>query len=101
MLKRWRRRLNKISMGLIPPTKTHFYVDYHEWLKRELRDWMKSILSDPRTLNRDYWNASAITQLVEDHLRGKRGARKLASKLTALISFELWHRMYLDEPDVT
>jgi len=102
MLRQWRRRLNRISKGLIPPTtrRTHFYVDYDAWLRRELRRWTESILLDTRTLNRDYWNVSAITQLMEDHLRGKRGKR-LARKITALISFELWHRMYLDEPGVT
>lgn len=101
-LAQWRRTLNrlniKITKGLVPPIrKTTFYADYHEWLRRDLRGWMESILLDPRTLNREYWYPSAITQLVQDHLRGERGVRAPARKLTALISFELWHRMYLDE----
>ena len=100
ILRRWRRRLNKISLGLIPPMRTRFYADYNRWLRRELRGWAESVLLDARTLKKDYWNASAITRLMEDHLRGnKRGIERLASKLTALISLELWHRMYLDGPD--
>ncbi|MBE9513735.1 MAG: hypothetical protein IMY83_01700 [Chloroflexi bacterium] len=97
VLERWRRRLRKISIGLIPPMGTRFFVDYNRWLRRELRGWAESILLDPQTLNRDYWNAPAITQLWEDHLRGNRN---LAQALTALITFELWHRMYLDGLDV-
>jgi asparagine synthase (glutamine-hydrolysing) len=94
-LKRWHHRIHRISMGLIPPVRTNSYVNYREWLKRELRGWAEAILLDPRTLTRDYWNPSAITQLMEGYLRGKSG-RKVARRITALISFELWHRMYLD-----
>jgi hypothetical protein len=102
LLTRWRRRLHKVSMGLIPSVTSRFYVDYGGWLKRELRSWAESILLDPRTLSRDYWNASAILQLLEDHLRDNpQGVKGLSHKLTALITFELWHRMYLDEPDST
>lgn len=105
-LNRWRGTLNRLNVrvfrGLIPPIRRpSFYVDYHEWLRRELRGWVKSILLDSRTLDREYWNASAITRLVEDHLRGKRGMRKPVSKITVLISFELWHRMYLDDLDLS
>jgi asparagine synthase (glutamine-hydrolysing) len=97
-LRPWRRRINKISKGLIPPMRGDHYVNYDEWFKRELRSWAESILLDPRTLNRDYWNDSAIPRLMEAYLQGKPG-KQLARKLAALISFELWHRMYLDEPD--
>ena len=98
---RWIARLNRmnlrVSRGLIPPIrKTAFYADYREWLRRELRGWMESILLDRRTLNRGYWNSSAIKLLMEMHLRGMRGTKALPRKLMALISFELWHRMYLD-----
>jgi asparagine synthase (glutamine-hydrolysing) len=93
---RWWRRMHKVSHGLFPSMKrSGFYVNYAEWLKRDLRDWSESILLDPRTLNRDYWNAFAITRLMEAHLRNRSGKR-LARQLTALISFELWHRLYLD-----
>jgi asparagine synthase (glutamine-hydrolysing) len=115
-LERWRNQVNKFSLGLVPPMKTGFYADYDRWLRRELRDWAESILLDPRTLSREYWNPSAIVQLMEEHARhdmramralvrklsppgdNRQGTTKLAKKLTTLISFELWHRMYLDEP---
>jgi asparagine synthase (glutamine-hydrolysing) len=102
LLTRWRRRLHKVSMGLIPSVTSRFYVDYGGWLKRDLRGWAESILLDSRTLSRDYWNASAIPQLLEDHLQGNpRGVKRLSRKLTAIIALELWHRMYLDEPGST
>lgn len=98
--RRWRRKIHTISRGLIPPTRSVFYVNYAEWLKLELRDWAKSILLDPRTLHRDYWNPSAITRLLEAHLRGQPSKRP-DRKLNALISFELWHRTYLDACDTS
>lgn len=95
-LERWWRRMHTASHGLFPPMrKAGFYVNYDEWLRQDLRDWSESILLDPRTLNRDYWNASAITRLMEAHLQNRSGKR-LARQLTALISFELWYRLYLD-----
>jgi len=90
-LRRWRYRISRASMGLIPPPKQGFYVDYAGWLKEELRDWAESILLDPRTLSREYWNPSAIARLLETH-----SGKKTGRQITALISFELWYRMYLD-----
>ena len=84
-------------MGLISPMReTGLYADYDQWLKQELRDWAESILLDPRTLKRGYWKPSGITRLLENHRTAERGTQRLARQLTALISFELWHRMYLD-----
>jgi asparagine synthase (glutamine-hydrolysing) len=94
-LRDWRRRMTKVSLGLIPPMKAGSYTDYRKWLREELRGWAESILLDPQTLNRDYWRPSAIARLMEDHLRGQAG-RRLATRITAVISLELWHRMYLD-----
>jgi len=94
-LRRWRHRISRITLGVVPPMRdTSYYADYDSWLRHELRDWAESILLDSRTLNRDYWNPSAIIQLLEDHRAGKREAKRLARQLTALISLELWHRVY-------
>jgi len=95
-LDNWRRMTKRICSSLIPPSSPTRYVNYPEWLKQELRGWTKSILLDPRTLNRDYWNGLDIRRLLEDYLGSKQGSKKLARQITALISFELWHRMYLD-----
>jgi asparagine synthetase B (glutamine-hydrolysing) len=95
----WRRKANRLSQGLIPPMRvTHSSVNYDDWLKHELRGWVESILLDAQTLERDYWNPAAIERLLRDQLHRQGG--KLSHRLTALITFELWHRMYLDQSDV-
>lgn len=94
--RRCRRRLSKFTRGLIPPGKKSFYVDYSSWLRHELRDWVETVLLDPRTLNRGYWNPSAVTRFVADFMRQKKQGQHAPRAITALISFELWHRMYLD-----
>jgi asparagine synthase (glutamine-hydrolysing) len=97
--RRWHKKAHRLSAGLIPPVRrTGYGVDYDTWLKNELRGWTESILLDPRTLGRGYWNPSAVEQLVEDHRLGR--GRQLEKKLTALITFELWHRMYMDRSDI-
>jgi asparagine synthase (glutamine-hydrolysing) len=96
--RRWRGKASRHSAGLIPPLKrTSAYVDYDGWFKHELRSWAKSILLDARTLERGYWNPSAVERLMQDHLQGR--GRRLTYKLTALITFELWHRIYMDQSD--
>jgi hypothetical protein len=96
--RRWLRRARKLSAGLIPPLRNaKRYVDYDRWLRHELRSWAESILLDARTLDRDYWNPSAIVKMMQDHIQGQN----LSGKLAALISLELWHRMYLDGVDAT
>ena len=99
--RRWRHRLSRVSNGVIPPMSgTDSYVDYDGWLKRELRGWAESILLDSQTLNRPYWNTLAIPRLMEAHVRESYGTERQASQLAALISFELWHRMYPDTDSV-
>jgi asparagine synthase (glutamine-hydrolysing) len=96
--RRWLSRARKLSAGLIPPLRNaKRYVDYDRWLRHELRSWAESILLDARTLDRDYWNPSAIVKMMQDHIQGQN----LSGKLAALISLELWHRMYLDGVDAT
>jgi asparagine synthase (glutamine-hydrolysing) len=101
--KNWRRlqhRLIRATRGLLPLSqRTGFYADYDRWLRRELKGWAASILLDPRTLSREYWRVSEIVRLMEDHSRGKR--RKGARKIMSIISFELWHRAYMDRTDAS
>jgi asparagine synthase (glutamine-hydrolysing) len=91
--KRWHRKLDRLTRGLLPPARApSFYAPYSAWFRNELRDWAESILLDTRTLDRGYWNVATVKQMVQNHAQG----RPMTKQLAALLSFELWHRVYLD-----
>jgi asparagine synthase (glutamine-hydrolysing) len=101
--KRWRRwyrsayRLSRGHLPSLPLPRTfkgnRLYADYDTWFRHDLRDWVESILMDPRTLDRGYWRAQRLRQMVQEHRQGRPITRQLAT----LISLELWHRSYLDQ----
>ena len=96
---RGRRRLNRFLVrlnlaqdkSLARPSSG--FTDLHSLLRTTNRNWVEEVLLNPRTLERGYFRRSAIQQLVDDHMNGKLN---LGRQLGALITFELWHRMFID-----
>jgi asparagine synthase (glutamine-hydrolysing) len=73
--------------------KQGFTLPLVHWMRHELKD-MLMILVEPRTLERGYFQASGVRQLMDDHLlRGKT----MTSRLWRLLMFELWHRNFLEK----
>lgn len=71
------------------------FHDYDEWIRKNKRvkKYFLSILLDNKTLNRKYFNPDYIKKLIQLHMNGKQNySRQLASLLT----FELWHRQFVD-----
>jgi asparagine synthase (glutamine-hydrolysing) len=78
--------------GLNRP-KQGFAMPLTHWWKGELRNTLLPILLEAKTLQRGYLNASAVRQLVEEHLSGRRD---YGQELWLLLIFELWHRNFLE-----
>lgn len=78
--------------GLNRP-KQGFAMPLTHWWKGELRETLLPILLEPKTLQRGYLNASAVRQLVDEHLSGRRD---YGQELWLLLIFELWHRNFLE-----
>jgi hypothetical protein len=68
------------------------YKDYNKWFRTNLRSWVEGILLDKTTLNRGYLKPDEIKKLVQDHMAGKNNA----VRLSAIMSIELSHRLFLD-----
>ena len=73
--------------------KQGFALPLDHWMRHELKD-MLMILVEPRTLQRGYFEPSAIRKLIDNHL--KRG-RAESHHLWRLLIFELWHRNFLEK----
>ncbi len=69
-------------------------VDYNYWYRTDLRDFVESILFDSETLTRPYFNHDCIAELFKAHMTGKKN---LADILGALVTFELWHRLFFNQ----
>jgi asparagine synthase (glutamine-hydrolysing) len=50
------------------------------------------MLLSPRALERGYYNPDYLRQVVDEHM----GGANYAVRIGAMLSIELWHRMYLD-----
>ena len=88
---------------LIPPSiltrpKMGFGVPLDRWFRGPLRDELRAILLDPRTVARNLFRPEAVEGLIDDHLEGRRDH---AYRLWALLMLELWFRHHIDSSPVT
>ena len=90
--------LKQAFADLIPPVirtrpKMGFGVPLDRWFRGPLRDELRAVLLDPRTLARDLFRPEAVATLIDDHLLGRADH---AYRLWALLMLELWFRHHLD-----
>ena len=71
-------------------------MDYDAGFRGPLSGWINEILADPRTLSRGLWNMDGVMKLWDDFLHGRATMKRPAAKLGAVISLELWCRLFLD-----
>jgi asparagine synthase (glutamine-hydrolysing) len=74
--------------------KRGFALPLVHWMKHELKELIMTILLDPATLQRGYFEARGVRQLLEEHFRGRRDH---SGRIWRLLIFELWHRNYLEK----
>lgn len=74
--------------------KQGFTLPLVHWFKNELKDMVQTVLLEPRTLQRGYFDPKGIRQLLNEHLSGRRNH---FGRIWRLLIFELWHRNYLEK----
>ena len=67
-------------------------------MKQELKELIMTVLLEPRTLQRGYFEPRAVRQLLDEHFRGRRDH---SGRIWRLLIFELWHRNYLEKVRAT
>lgn len=73
--------------------KQGFALPMVHWMRNELRELVQTILLEPRTLQRGYFDRKGITRMLEDHFSGRRDQ---SDCIWRLLIFELWHRNFLE-----
>lgn len=89
-LLRW--HLQSRGLGKLAGPDRRPYKDYNNWFRTALRGWVEETLLSPKALDRPYYQANYIRELVAEHMAGANHAVKLG----ALLSLELWHRQFID-----
>lgn len=82
----------KLAGRLQPGRPAHPYADYGQWFRRELRPWVEETLLSRQALDRGYFRAAHLRQVVAEHMGGCDHTRKLG----VLLTLELWHRQFAD-----
>ncbi len=77
--------LRRGKLGLNPPMGS--------WLRGKLQSLLHEYLGPERVRQRGYFRPEVVQGFIRDHLNGQRD---YSLHLWALISFEEWHRQYLD-----
>lgn len=72
--------------------KQGFALPLVHWMRNELKDLILTVLLEPKTLQRGYFNPQAVQQLLDEHFRGRRNH---SDRIWRLLMLELWHRNFL------
>jgi len=96
MYRVWRElrdRVYRMTSGRVILPYRREYKDHSFWLRTHLRSWTEDILLSRLTTSRGYFNTAYIRQLLDEHMSGKQDHK---SRICTLITFELWHRQFID-----
>lgn len=94
--------LKQAARGLLPDAiidrpKHGFGVPLGAWLKRD-QTLVRDILLDRRTRERGLLDAATVTALLDDHAAGRRDH---GQRIWALLTLEVWHRLFIDPAELT
>jgi asparagine synthase (glutamine-hydrolysing) len=74
-------------------SKMGFGVPLARWFRKNLKDYARDVLLDPRTRQRGIMRPERVADLLDVHLSGRRDR---SSQLWSLICLELWFRTWAD-----
>jgi asparagine synthase (glutamine-hydrolysing) len=73
--------------------KRGFSLPLVHWMRNELKDLIMTVLLEPKTMQRGYFDPRGVHQLLDEHFRGRRDQ---SGRIWRLLMFEMWHRNYLE-----
>jgi asparagine synthase (glutamine-hydrolysing) len=93
LLKKLAERLG-VPKEVLHRPKQGFALPLVHWTRHELKEMIQTLLLEPRTLQRGYFNPTAVHQLLDEHFRQRRNH---AGRIWRILALELWHRNYLEK----
>lgn len=86
-----------LPADILSRRKHGFNVPMDRWLRRELFEFMSDLLSEDTLRRRGYFNPDRVRKLITDHVKGRANN---VGQLYILMTFELWHRIFMDGTSV-
>ncbi|MEO0914734.1 MAG: asparagine synthase-related protein, partial [Pseudomonadota bacterium] len=86
--------VQRLGRDLTYRRKQMFTVPIGEWFKDRLTAYCREMLLDGRLAARGIFDAEVIEAMLEAHVAGRAN---LTRQLRALISVEIWFRLFIDE----
>lgn len=71
----------------------HKFYHFRIWYRDDLSESVKSILLDPRTRTRPYWQPRSLERMVREH---SQGVRNYTSEIHQMLTSELIYRQLID-----
>lgn len=93
--KKFLEKIMKRDKDVIIPDRIE-YIDLGNEIRKNPRllKFFETMLLGKKSLSRPYFNSSYIKKIFIEHISGKKDN---TDKLCALLTFELWHRLFIDE----
>jgi len=93
----------KVAAKWLPPTviyrrKRGFQTPVDSWFRSELSGYVRDTLTATGSACSRYFNTNTIHEIMRDHTSGRHDHRR---QLFALLSFELWHKVFIGSPSPT
>ena len=73
--------------------KQGFSLPLVHWMRHELKDLIVGTLTEPRTLQRGYFDLKGVRRMLDEHFRGRRDH---SPRIWRLLMAELWHRNFVE-----
>ena len=94
--------LKRAMAGILPPgiaerPKKGFGIPIADWLKGGLREALQDELSPGRVREQGIFEPAVVERYVSEHMSGRSDHRK---PLWTLFVFQLWHRRWLERPNL-
>lgn len=93
LLKRLAERVGVPKEVLYRP-KQGFALPLRHWMRYELKDLIVTSLTEPRTMQRGYFNSNGVRRILDEHFDGRRDH---SPRIWRLLMMELWHRNFLED----
>jgi asparagine synthase (glutamine-hydrolysing) len=84
--------------GILPPEviwrrKAAFGAPIRSWLRDDLRDMVRDLLSGENLCRRGYFNPAAVQQMIQ---ADESGMADHSLRIWALLTLEIWMRLFVD-----
>lgn len=90
----WMHYAERASMGSLKIYDSRRYLHQNQWYRasKKVSSYFETVLLDPKTADRGYFNMDEVRLMLDKQKKGVMYFQELAS----LISFELFHRLFVD-----